>query len=113
MNPPATVFPEKTGPVPHGKKSHSTNATSPVSSPQLTIHPELFEHFLSDVLSQGCQTTDWDFGEVWLPSETTNTLVCSSVCYGQDVKNIQAFRQQSLKLQFNHGEGKHSEGRKL
>ncbi|MBX2863884.1 MAG: response regulator [Leptolyngbyaceae cyanobacterium MAG.088] len=105
MNPPATVSPEKTGPVAHGKKSHTTNGAKPVFSPQSALHPELFEHFLSDVLSQGCQTTDWDFGEVWIPHENTDILVCSSVCYGQAAKNVHAFRQESLGFQFHYGEG--------
>ncbi|NEQ53495.1 MAG: GAF domain-containing protein, partial [Leptolyngbya sp. SIO3F4] len=105
MNSPVTVPSEKTGSTANGKKSQNTNGVSPTSTPQSAIHPELFAHFLSDVLSQGCQTTDWDFGEVWLPHENANTLVCSSVSYGQDAKNVQAFRQESLGFQFKHGEG--------
>ena len=105
MNPPATVFPEKPSSATNGKYPNNTNGASPISSPQSAIHPELFEHFLSDVLSQGCQTTDWDFGEVWLPQDGADTLVCGSVCYGQDAKNVQTFRQKSLGFQFKHGEG--------
>ena len=105
MNPSATGLREKADSFAHPPKSQRASGAAPNSMSQLTNPPSVFAQFLSDVLSQGCQTTDWDFGEVWVSHGNSETLVCSSVSYGQDATHIQSFRQKSLGFQFKPGEG--------
>lgn len=105
MNPSATVVPKKADAFVHPSKGQDAIGADLNSTLQPTHQPSVFAQFLSDVLSQGCQTTDWDFGEVWVPHEKSDTLVCSSVAYGQDSAHIQSFRQESLGFEFKLGEG--------
>ncbi|MEM9806561.1 MAG: response regulator, partial [Cyanobacteria bacterium P01_D01_bin.56] len=97
--------PEKPNSTSDSPTAENKSGNSTGSNSQANYQPDIFTQFLSDVLSQGCQTTDWDFGEVWVHHETKETLVCSSVSYGQDAPHIQAFRQASLEYQFKYGEG--------
>ncbi|MBT9312696.1 response regulator [Leptothoe kymatousa] len=101
----ATALPEKVDSLNHNPKTKDTNGAGLASIPESTQQSGIFAQFLSDVLSQGCQTTDWDFGEVWVPHANGQTLVCSSVSYGHEATHIQSFRKESLGFQFKHGEG--------
>ncbi len=58
-----------------------------------------FHSALCTTLRLVCEVTNWDYGEVWLPSRDNTVLECSSAWYG-NTPNLELFRQTSEKLTF-------------
>ncbi|ERT05379.1 sensory box protein [Lyngbya aestuarii BL J] len=59
---------------------------------------------LNLVLATVCQTIDWDYGEVWIPSHDGNVLECRQTWHISD-HNSTPFRQYRLDLTFALDEG--------
>jgi PAS domain S-box-containing protein len=58
-----------------------------------------FDEALKIALQEICQTTNWMYGEAWIPTTDNAGLVCSSSYYSQD-DSIAKFRQYSELLTF-------------
>ncbi|MFB2917591.1 MULTISPECIES: adenylate/guanylate cyclase domain-containing protein [Aerosakkonema] len=70
-----------------------------------------FDTALEVILQQVCQTTDWIYGEAWIPTTDTSALICSPCWYCQREKidptlvdAIERFREYSEVLTFYPGE---------
>ncbi|MBD2185537.1 response regulator [Planktothrix sp. FACHB-1355] len=70
-----------------------------------------FDTALEVILQQVCQTTDWIYGEAWIPTTDTSALICSPRWYCQREKidptlvdAIARFREYSEVLTFYPGE---------
>jgi hypothetical protein len=74
---------------------------------ELSAHSDLF----SRILQQVCETTDWDYGEVWLPKPDSPILQLSLAWYVSDrlesdrQHSWQQFRYCSEKFTLRIGEG--------
>ena len=65
------------------------------------------EMSLRMALQEGCEAMQWDYGEVWILSHNTETLVLSDVCYvdADLTEAIAEFRAQSYHCTFVRGQG--------
>ena len=63
-----------------------------------------FESVLREVLRQVCQATDWDYGEVWIPTEDEQHLKSSPIWYAHR-ESLLAFRHFSETFTFPPGIG--------
>ncbi|MGB5960108.1 MAG: transporter substrate-binding protein [Coleofasciculaceae cyanobacterium] len=65
-----------------------------------------FDTALEVALQQVCQTTNWIYGEAWVPTTTESTLLHSPCCYYQptETEAIKRFRDYSEVLTFSVGE---------
>lgn len=59
---------------------------------------------LEVTLRQVCETTGWEYGEVWIPSANGREIKCSAVGYNRLAK-LKLFRRISQGLAFPHGVG--------
>jgi signal transduction histidine kinase len=65
---------------------------------------EDLEQAVRHVLIQICNTTEWDFAEVWVPDSEQNRLICYPAWFTRR-PGMEEFRRVSLPLTFVKGEG--------
>lgn len=65
---------------------------------------EDMEQALRHVLIQICNTTEWDFAEIWIPDQEQNHLICYPAWFTRR-PGMEEFRKVSLPLTFAKGEG--------
>ena len=63
-----------------------------------------FDEAIELVLSEVCKSTDWDFGEAWLPSYDGKILECSPKWYSNS-SELEEFRMSSKELTFLPNQG--------
>ena len=63
-----------------------------------------FHSALGVALHKLCQTTNWDFGEAWIPQPDGTALICSPAFYSRD-KKLEKYRKISEDLRFPPGIG--------
>jgi diguanylate cyclase (GGDEF)-like protein/PAS domain S-box-containing protein len=66
---------------------------------------EDFDAALSTVLEQVCELTDWDMGEVWVPSQVDQHLHPSPVWYAKQPQHWDVFRAETTHLRLQPGQG--------
>jgi len=60
---------------------------------------------LKAVLKQVCELTDWNMGEVWMPSEADQMLHPSPIWYARVPERWEAFRAATMELRLQPGQG--------
>lgn len=65
---------------------------------------EDFRTALAVALQKVCETTDWDFGEAWVPRTDGTQMECSCAWYGDEAP-LEQFHQISQTLTFSPGMG--------
>jgi GAF domain-containing protein len=68
-----------------------------------------FDTAIAQVLAEVCETTDWDYGEVWLPADDATCLELSPIWHialdTVDLLSLEQFRNCSEGFVLSPGEG--------
>jgi len=70
-----------------------------LSTTQAISEASDFNSALEVILSQVCETMDWDFGEAWVPNKDATFLEYSHSIYANN-SDLEEFRQQSSQITF-------------